>query len=826
MKRLRELEVWDYRGFYGQHTVDLAGDFVLVHGGNASGKTSLLSAIEFAVSGQVSDLARFERDYPRCLEADGGIFGLDVRLGYEEQNGVTREVRRHLPRTDADKSAPESHAPSEREARFFAEHAHLSQSRLTGLLEAYGEKNAGEGADQVLVRLLRELLGLDVLERLRRGLHADEDLRRLRQRSEAIQEHERVLESLREEKERLDAQKLHYEENWTRALERLNAWLADKKSVETLPKWATDVSDVRTILHYAEQRVSAGTLSRELSQADGALRRARDRILELETTLRFDEYPSTDNLEARIKELDDNIKTQRGRVYQSTIAWAKLLSHYSSVELEVDTSAPERDVKRLRTHIDEVLKDLETSVSKLRAASRRAVEVRTELTEINKIEEQESVDQTAAQSIEKERSVLQQALSVVTDSNICPVCARDFNEVNDESLEAHVKRELERLGAHIDATQRKLREEAERQQTHRKLSDELTELTGRLGQDDVNLQKVQSWYERFQRIRAEADELLDIVGGVEKSRSERQELNREFEWRQELEKYSEYVQGLIADISSIVDVSDAQRASMAAKNRAETALTGIAKVRERESTNRRDLEEIGSWCERALESAEQTNETINRIEQWVRRKESEDKKAEKFARLREATKTLRQANRRAEKTIVDSVVNSSLNQLWSELFIRLAREETFRPQLETVKGRGDKLHASYRTIGREGQDFSHPGAILSSANANTAALSLFLSLNLIHEAPVEPIVLDDPVQNMDDVHIMELAALLRAINRQGNRQVIVSTHDESLWRYLWKELSPTRSGERLVSIQTSRIEGECHVATEVREWSEDRLKIV
>ena len=65
------------------------------------------------------------------------------------------------------------------------------------------------------------------------------------------------------------------------------------------------------------------------------------------------------------------------------------------------------------------------------------------------------------------------------------------------------------------------------------------------------------------------------------------------------------------------------------------------------------------------------------------------------------------------------------------------------------------------------------------------------------------LVLDDPVQSMDDVHIAQFAALLRTLKQHG-RQIIIAVHDRQLFDYLTLELSPTYNGDRLITIELGR----------------------
>jgi DNA repair protein SbcC/Rad50 len=97
-----------------------------------------------------------------------------------------------------------------------------------------------------------------------------------------------------------------------------------------------------------------------------------------------------------------------------------------------------------------------------------------------------------------------------------------------------------------------------------------------------------------------------------------------------------------------------------------------------------------------------------------------------------------------------------------------------------------------------------PGAMLSAGNLNTAALTLFIALHLSVVAKLPWLILDDPVQSMDDVHIAHFAAVLRTISKEHGRQVIIAVHDRQLFEYLKLELSPAYENDSLLTLELSR----------------------
>ena len=113
--------------------------------------------------------------------------------------------------------------------------------------------------------------------------------------------------------------------------------------------------------------------------------------------------------------------------------------------------------------------------------------------------------------------------------------------------------------------------------------------------------------------------------------------------------------------------------------------------------------------------------------------------------------------------------------------------------------------------------------MLSQGNLNTAALTLFLALHLSVPMRMPWLVLDDPVQSMDDVHIAHIAALLRTLSKGMDRQVIIAVHERALFDYLTLELSPAFPGDSLITVEITRsFEGEAVVMPRALNFEEDR----
>lgn len=187
-------------------------------------------------------------------------------------------------------------------------------------------------------------------------------------------------------------------------------------------------------------------------------------------------------------------------------------------------------------------------------------------------------------------------------------------------------------------------------------------------------------------------------------------------------------------------------------------------------------------------------------------------KAREFARKAREVRT----------SVVRRVFNDSLNSIWRDLFVRLAPEEPFVPAFAIPASSDGPVEAILETIYRTGGKGGNPRAMLSAGNLNTAALTLFLSLHLSVNRELPFLVIDDPVQSMDEVHIAQFAALLRTLSKSHRRQIVLAVHERSLFDYLALELSPAFSDDRLNTIELGQAADGTTICTfEPLTWSPD-----
>lgn len=136
---LKSLDVANFRSIRGHVHAPLDAKVVLVHGENGAGKTSLLSAIELALTGKVQSLERADPSYEKQL-----LHRLATEGSVLVRTAVEASERSFLSSLSAD-GIKSDVTLDERSATFFRERAFLPQSLLGQLLQIYQE--AGSGSD-------------------------------------------------------------------------------------------------------------------------------------------------------------------------------------------------------------------------------------------------------------------------------------------------------------------------------------------------------------------------------------------------------------------------------------------------------------------------------------------------------------------------------------------------------------------------------------------------------------------------------------------------------------------------------------------------------
>ena len=225
---------------------------------------------------------------------------------------------------------------------------------------------------------------------------------------------------------------------------------------------------------------------------------------------------------------------------------------------------------------------------------------------------------------------------------------------------------------------------------------------------------------------------------------------------------------------------------------------------------------------RAAEAAVHLERQVDELE--TKRRALRERETRMEAVLEDA-KRVHTAAAGATRTILNRVFEDAggVNQLWGWIFSRLARGELFVPRFSTDIVRRKLAIRTQLAADGVPTSYTHPHAVLSSANANTAALAIFLALHLADADSIPVVVLDDPVQSMDDVHVIELAALLRALVNERGRQLVLAVHERALYEYMKSELGPVGPHQSMCAVSLERCGRSTSLSCERLEWKPDGL---
>jgi exonuclease SbcC len=160
---LESLSITDFRSIRGNVEIPLQARVVLLHGPNGAGKTTVMSALELALAGSSSEIASLDRRDLVHRNCDEASIALQVSGADDVSVTIDRRAISGRPLLDQD------------DARFLVERCSLRQRLLGKLLEFY-EDQANDGETR-LTAFVKDLLGIEELESLIKGLDPLRDKR-------------------------------------------------------------------------------------------------------------------------------------------------------------------------------------------------------------------------------------------------------------------------------------------------------------------------------------------------------------------------------------------------------------------------------------------------------------------------------------------------------------------------------------------------------------------------------------------------------------------------------------------------------------------------
>ena len=416
---LRRVMISNFRRLKGRWEIPLDAPIVLIHGANGSGKTSVLAAIEFALTGEIRSMRRRDDRYTAHLPHHGSLFAT-IEIEISDEDGEVRLAPRITVGGDEIEGAP---ALDPKRAQFYSERAYLDQESLGQLLDLYQHTEGNQ--DSALARFVNELLGLDQLDALRFGLHDATDLRRLRRLSNSYADAEGKVERAGDLLDDTTGRLLTTEAELAELREQLQEALDVLEFNTIAPGSDINLDEVELFLANDDQ-------SRALAETE----RLVTALIELRGRMRgLGSRPATERLnEARAAAAAATAAAEEWRTtYEAPVA--ALRSDIASLGIESGRGLAESLAAEAGA-LERRLMEHESTKKHMGVAAQNVIDLRGQL---EAVDVEISRAEMRAGSLATGLAALREAIS----GDLCPVCGRDFSEMSVGSLLQHIDRKID-----------------------------------------------------------------------------------------------------------------------------------------------------------------------------------------------------------------------------------------------------------------------------------------------------------------------------------------------------------------------------------------------
>lgn len=503
-------------------------------------------------------------------------------------------------------------------------------------------------------------------------------------------------------------------------------------------------------------------------------------------------------------------------------------------DLEEKLRKYETEVDRLQSEIDTARDEAED----IESVEKSVAFVKDQLAETGRLDAEEEVSMTELAT--RARKLV---IHLREQANELSHALSDFNELRDR-IERYQEggdaaQRLEELSDDIEDLQGQIEQaEARKEELEAALDDfqkrrpdsaNLAELH-RLG-EEIGLTEEQEcplcgephtpeeFKDRLRRLRSAVDDIIDQIDDLnEEIDQQKEQINTLRSRKEELEKEQDEIRdqrsNLISRLNAVRervgDVLEAERQGEG-KNDEKSASSDEdiqqeipdlkADKLEREINERRqlrtELDEKVSDVEAslALENIENLQEELDEVQQKLEDTRKEHQRTRK--REEQADKVRKRVKREEEQVYKDRI--RKLTPLLTELYSRL------RPHVDW-KNLETKVRGKIQLYLRFDVDGKNPSLFFSSGQRRAVGLAFLLAVHLgCTWSRLNTLVLDDPVQHIDDFRALQLTEVLSAI-RRSDRQMIVTVEDEALARLLRRRLrsSETEEGQHVQMTYDSR----------------------
>ena len=183
-----------------------------------------------------------------------------------------------------------------------------------------------------------------------------------------------------------------------------------------------------------------------------------------------------------------------------------------------------------------------------------------------------------------------------------------------------------------------------------------------------------------------------------------------------------------------------------------------------------------------------------------------------FKRKQERLKTVEETTEKLEtlKAQLSDFLTEKINSVFNQQIINdIYKKIDPHPDFKTIKLEpqfdGIKPKLFIKAVNDENKDEIDPVLYLSSAQVNILSLSIFLAKALQNkDVMINTIFMDDPIQYLDSINVLSFIDLLRSIttDKQLDRQVVISTHDENFFNLLKKKFNPQYYNSKFIKFES------------------------
>ena len=808
--KIKTIRVNGIRGFNKPEEVTLGEGITLLYGKNGSGKSSLLQAIEWGITGKIpnmkgGDFAREDAIVNMFTRSKKGTVEVSLQDG---QGPISLQRTRKMAKTSSGKQPLElkigsttmedDEAEKELEKilcislEAFPQSKYLHQETLREILLAKPEERS-QAIDKLLgtfeVREFAKTLDLD--RQIRASATTLQDTIDTLQR-EKVQFLINLKRSLEETKKKLLSQGLR-EEDLTLAttIQKLEQSKADVEKLSDMyqakpPGSLTIRPDVQLLIE--AHRV----LMTQINSLDRARLEAINRINARKTNLRSNatRYNDVYGQLQVIKETDPDTLT--ARIDEIDGELAKISSEVRAIRQKLTTLPHRRSIyetskARLESEkgkLDGII-EKQGTIEEIQGKIKKGEEdLKTIQGELNKLSGQQRLVSLAIGHLE------------ATKTQTCPVCFQDIDNQNlVNELKTRVSDEITKTITHLQESQNRIKAE-------KRTFEEAIEEQNRLSKSLKALEE---------SLKTAEDELRKLVPSFEGLKLD--EVTKG--WEKEIEELSGRESTLRGEQSQLRDLlsrlnqllTEIKRLETELEKETSSNLTGPELVKKTEELVLALDEEIGKYSdssevdalrkalaelpdiltylrdeERMIESEKQLPMVEKQIKELEARKSSLQALAASLQSIRQvATQYQKEESTKQLKRLEDEI---------NHYYSRIQGHPHFT-QLKIDVEKEDPLIFSFRAASE--QEDTYIPTRFSTSQFNSAALSIFMSNSTQQAGELPIMIFDDPTQNMDTSHKESFAKLVATLTPKF--QVMIATEDEEVKELLERNCKDLKTYE-------------------------------